>query len=122
MKNPALLALTFGFSVALTGFSQTASHAQLVQNSEGNYQQSESSSLYGDTNGFNPYNLIHMMRLGNKDSAQFQNSTSSNIDSAAANYRTRLLEYWRQQKQAETSAVEDVPEETMVPTPTENNL
>ncbi|MEB3224947.1 MAG: hypothetical protein VKJ86_03995 [Synechococcus sp.] len=118
MKKSVLLALAWGFSVVLPGIMQSPSLAQTAQDLEGNYQQSESSSLYGNTDGFNPYDLIHMMRLGNKDSEQFRESTNSNINDAAANYRTRLLEYWQQKRQAETTAVDGTPEESMVITPT----
>ncbi|ANV85249.1 hypothetical protein AWQ21_13230 [Picosynechococcus sp. PCC 7003] len=119
MKKPALLTLICGFSVAIASVPAAPSQAQTANDLEGNYQQSENSSLYGNTDGFNPYDLIHMMRLGNKDPEQFRESTNSNLNNAAADYRSRLQEYWRQKKQAETSAANGTPEDGSIITPTE---
>lgn len=116
MKKSVLLALTCSFSAALIGATLAPGQAQSAQDLEGNYQRSENSSLYGNTDGFNPYNLIHMMRLGNRDPEQFQQSTNSSLDNAAANYRNQLQEYWRQRRQPEPATAETEATEMVNPT------
>jgi hypothetical protein len=107
MKISTLLAFTCSVSAALIGATWMPGQAQTAQDLGGSYQRNESSGISGSSDGFNPYDLIHMMRLGNRDPQQFQQSTNSSLDNAAASYRNQLQEYWRQQRQRETSAADD---------------
>lgn len=89
------LAVTLGLAIA-SGFA-VPSLAQIDDDNV--YQDSESSSIYGGNDNFNPFDLIHNSRLNNgRDSEQFKAESGENIDSAAANYRRSLLEYFQQQK------------------------
>lgn len=114
IKHP-LIALTCGLSLTLISLAASPSQAQ----EEEKIQKNESSTLYGNNEGFNAYEMIHRMRMGNQDPESFRRSTNSSIDNAAANYRNQLLQYWQQQKQnttpteVTTPAVETAPTETM---------
>ncbi|OKH15972.1 hypothetical protein [[Limnothrix rosea] IAM M-220] len=91
------ISLTVVLGLAIASALTAPSLAQ--SNNEDIYQESESSSIYGGNDNFNPFDLIHNSRLNNgRDPEQFKAESGENIDNAAANYRQSLLQYFLQQR------------------------
>lgn len=97
MMKRSLFALTSGLSLMMMGLAAMPSQAQ--QPDEMNYQQNESSSIYGTSNNrLDPYSFIHRMRL-HRDSEAFQQNANGSFNDEAAAYHQQLLQYWQTQKQ-----------------------
>ncbi|WP_164674569.1 hypothetical protein [Spirulina subsalsa] len=105
--------LSLGVFLTVMGGAISPLFAQNNHNpSREGFQKNEVNSLFGNTDGLNPFDLIHRATMGNGRSlGDFRRDTNRQLNRASEEFRRLQLERMQQLQQPQPSEEVSLPEE-----------